>query len=178
MTIVPDAKDWTWVLERPCPECGLDLSGVDPGDVADLIAANTVTWRALLAGDPGDLRRRPREDVWSTLEYACHVRDVHRVFDGRFRQIATTDDPLFDNWDQDATAIADRYGEQDPVTVGAELGVASDALVTTLRAIDADGWQRPARRSDGARFTAATLALYLLHDPVHHLHDVGAGNAS
>ena len=26
MTITPDAKDWTWVLERPCPECGLDTS--------------------------------------------------------------------------------------------------------------------------------------------------------
>lgn len=21
--IVPDTKDWTWVLERPCPECGV-----------------------------------------------------------------------------------------------------------------------------------------------------------
>jgi hypothetical protein len=24
MTIVPDTKDWTWVLRRPCPECGFD----------------------------------------------------------------------------------------------------------------------------------------------------------
>jgi hypothetical protein len=24
VTIVPDTKDWTWVLDRPCPECGLD----------------------------------------------------------------------------------------------------------------------------------------------------------
>ena len=22
MTIEPDTKDWTWVLDRPCPECG------------------------------------------------------------------------------------------------------------------------------------------------------------
>jgi hypothetical protein len=24
VTIIPDTKDWTWVLDRPCPECGLD----------------------------------------------------------------------------------------------------------------------------------------------------------
>jgi hypothetical protein len=24
MTIEPDTKDWTWVLRRPCLECGLD----------------------------------------------------------------------------------------------------------------------------------------------------------
>ena len=27
-------------------------------------------------------------------------------------------------------------------------------------------------RSDGAAFTVATFARYLVHDPVHHLHDV------
>ena len=27
VTIVPDTKDWTWVLERPCPECGLNAHG-------------------------------------------------------------------------------------------------------------------------------------------------------
>lgn len=26
MAIVPDTKDWTWVLERACPECGFDAS--------------------------------------------------------------------------------------------------------------------------------------------------------
>ena len=28
MPIVPDDKDWTWVLERPCPECGFDASAL------------------------------------------------------------------------------------------------------------------------------------------------------
>ena len=30
MPIVPDDKDWTWVLERPCPECGFDAATVPP----------------------------------------------------------------------------------------------------------------------------------------------------
>jgi hypothetical protein len=28
MTIIPDTKDWTWVLERPCPECEQDPAEV------------------------------------------------------------------------------------------------------------------------------------------------------
>jgi hypothetical protein len=173
MPIEPDTKDWTWVLQRPCPECGLDLSTVAATQVADRLADNAVAWQAVLAGPPDVVRARPSDSVWSPLEYACHVRDVFRVFDARFRLVAEEDDPLFANWDQDATAVEDHYDEQDPAVVSTELRESAEALVTTLRAIDGDGWSRPGRRSDGAAFTAATMALYLLHDPVHHLHDVG-----
>ena len=27
--IEPDTKDWTWVLDRPCPECGFEASTRD-----------------------------------------------------------------------------------------------------------------------------------------------------
>src|SRR4051794_791858 len=26
--VEPDTKDWTWVLDRPCPECGFDPAAV------------------------------------------------------------------------------------------------------------------------------------------------------
>jgi hypothetical protein len=29
VSIVPDTKDWIWVLDRACPECGFDASAVD-----------------------------------------------------------------------------------------------------------------------------------------------------
>ena len=47
MAIDPDVKDWTWVLERPCPECGLDASAVTPGSLADAFTATVHegTWR-------------------------------------------------------------------------------------------------------------------------------------
>ncbi len=34
MTITPDTKDWTWVLEDACPECGFDARAVDASEVA------------------------------------------------------------------------------------------------------------------------------------------------
>src|SRR3954462_15139590 len=35
-----DTKDWTWVLERPCPDCGFDASSIEPADFARLTREN------------------------------------------------------------------------------------------------------------------------------------------
>ena len=35
MSITPDTKDWTWVLERPCPECGFEAAAHDVSDLPD-----------------------------------------------------------------------------------------------------------------------------------------------
>jgi hypothetical protein len=110
--------------------------------------------------------------VWSPLEYACHVRDVFTLFDERLGLMLHDDDPLFANWDQDETAVVERYGEQDPVTVAAELELAAQVLAGAFAAVRGDQWGRPGRRSDGARFTVASFARYFIHDPVHHLWDV------
>ena len=82
--IVPDGKDWTWVLLRPCPECRLDTRTVDPHDVAGMLRANAASWRDVLTvRSTEELRRRPDPSTWSALEYACHVRDVCRIFHQR-----------------------------------------------------------------------------------------------
>ncbi|OLF16468.1 DinB family protein [Actinophytocola xanthii] len=166
----PDTKDWTWVIERPCPECGYDGNTVSGPEVPALLRRNAAAWPAVLAAP--EARRRPEPDRWSPLEYGCHVRDVFRVFAERLHLMRTEDDPHYPNWDQDETAVRDRYGEQDPATVAAELVESAETLAAAFERVD--DWTRPGSRSDGARFTIDTFARYLLHDPVHHLHDVGA----
>jgi hypothetical protein len=84
----------------------------------------------------------------------------------------TEDDPLYPNWDQDATAVSDRYGEQDPPRVAGELHEAADTLAGHFGEVRGDEWMRTGRRSDGARFTVESFARYLIHDPLHHIHDV------
>ena len=113
--IVPDVKDWTWVLLRPCPECGLDTRDVDPRAVGGMLRDNAASWREVMSASPAEsLRQRPDPATWSTLEYACHVRDVFRLYDERLRLMLTQDGPHYPNWDQDATAVEARYGEQEP----------------------------------------------------------------
>lgn len=168
--ITPDTKDWTWVLQRPCPECGLDTSSFDREDVATLLRENAVAWQEVLTRE--DVRRRPDENTWSALEYACHVRDVFRIFAARLELMLTTQDPDFPNWDQDETAVEERYNEQDPQRVAAELAEAAATLAAGFDAVSGEVWSRTGNRSDGAHFTVETFARYFIHDPVHHLHDV------
>lgn len=168
--IVPDGKDWTWVLDRPCPECGLDTRAVPREEIAGLLRANAASWAAVLRRS--DVGQRPDPATWSPLEYACHVGDAFRLFEQRLQLMLTEHDPQFANWDQDATAVAERYGEQDPSAVGAELAAAGESLAARFAAVQEGQWARPGRRSDGARFTVESFARYFLHDPVHHRYDV------
>lgn len=168
--IVPDDKDWTWVLERPCPECGFDTRAFEVTEVGDLIRANASAWQRVLASP--DAAQRPSPDRWSPLEYACHVRDVFRLFAERLDLMLTEDGPHYANWDQDATAIEDDYAGQSPVAVAVELTRAGAALADRFDAVEGDQWQRTGYRSDGAAFTVDTFARYFIHDPVHHLWDV------
>jgi hypothetical protein len=82
------------------------------------------------------------------------------------------DDPLFANWDQDETAVEQRYAQQDPAVVAPALLANARSLADAFARVTAEQWQRPGRRSDGAVFTVETFGRYFIHDPVHHLHDV------
>ena len=173
MAVPKDDKDWTWVLQRPCPECGFDASTADVRAVADLLRANAGAWPDLLAHPRA--AARPTPDVWSALEYGCHVRDVCRIYDERLQRMLTEDDPLYPNWDQDQTAVDDNYGSQSPETVTEQLLSAAGQLARRFESVTDDQWTRTGRRSDGASFTIDTFARYFIHDPIHHLHDVRTG---
>jgi 2-polyprenyl-3-methyl-5-hydroxy-6-metoxy-1,4-benzoquinol methylase len=173
--IEPDTKDWTWVLAERCPDCGFDAASVEPARLGDLIRDNARGFVAVLA-QPG-ATVRPDDATWSSLEYACHVRDVNRKFSERLGLILDEDEPRFANWDQDATAVEDRYDRQDPAVVGPELVEAAERVAAAYDAVaEADEGVRSRRgyRSDGAAFTVDTLGRYHLHDLVHHAWDVRA----
>jgi hypothetical protein len=174
MPITPDNKNWTWVLEQICPDCGYDAASVDRSEVPDLLRRNVDAWPTLLARSDATLR--PTDDQWSALEYGCHVRDVFRLFERRLHLMLTEDGPRFSNWDQDVTALDDRYDQQDPAVVSADLVAAGRVLADRFQGVADDQWPRTGFRSDGAAFTVDSFARYLLHDPVHHVDDVQRGN--
>ncbi|WP_420120800.1 DinB family protein [Nakamurella sp.] len=171
MTVEPDTKDWTWVIDKRCPECGFDASAIPLAALPDLLRANASAWRAVLVRPT--VRARPGPGTWSPLEYGCHVRDACRIFAERLALMLAQDDPPFANWDQDATAVEQDYAAQDPDRVAADLQANAGEIADAFAAVRADQWERTGRRSNGSVFTVATLARYFAHDPVHHLHDVG-----
>ena len=169
--IVPDDKDWTWTLRERCTDCGFTAASVAAGDIAGLVTAFTDPWRAVLLRP--DAGRRPTPSTWSPLEYACHVRDVCRLFEERLELMLTQESPTFANWDQDETAVTDRYGEQDPAVVADELTAVGSSFAAAYAQVPHDGWGRTGIRSNGSEFTVLTLGQYGLHDLRHHLWDVG-----
>ena len=50
--ITPDEKDWTWVVERRCPECGFDASKVTGEQLGGYLRAAAEPWPEVLA-QPG-----------------------------------------------------------------------------------------------------------------------------
>ena len=170
--LTPDDRDWTWVLERPCPECGFVAAEFDPRSAGDALRRNARSWSTVLARPSETARARRSPNRWSDLEYAAHVRDVNRLYLERLRLMLTEDDPLYADWDQDATAVEDEYHAQDPAVVSRELLEAASALGAAFDSVEDAQWRRPGRRSDGASFTVDSFARYLVHDPIHHLWDV------
>ena len=168
----PDDKDWTWVLQQPCGDCGFDASALSRADIPATVRGAVATLRHALEAVTASVRPAPQ--VWSPLEYACHVRDVCRIFGVRLQSMLDEHDPVFENWDQDETALADRYWAQQPAVVARELADSGEQIAAAFAAVPGDAWQRPGTRSNGSVFTVETLGRYFVHDLVHHAHDVGA----
>ena len=165
-----DTKNWTWVLQERCPECGFE-AGALPRDAIGPEARDVATAFAGFLADDG-ARERPAADVWSTLEYGCHVRDVYRVMAGRLALMLAEDGARFENWDQDATAVEDRYDTQDPAVVADEVLVAGAAIADAFDRVGAQEWENRGLRSNGSTFTVETLGQYMVHDLVHHVWDI------
>jgi|GEM_PF-1546188 len=66
MEIVPNSKGWTWVLDRPCPECEVDTREIRAENVADMVRANSAGWADVISNTP-DVSGAPRRSghPWS-----------------------------------------------------------------------------------------------------------------
>jgi hypothetical protein len=171
--IKPDTKDWTWVLDRRCDECGFEASAFPREQVGDMTRANAARWRELLAHS--EVKQRPSDDRWSCLEYACHIRDVFRLYDQRLEMMLEQDGPHYPNWDQNQAALDNNYQDEDPSKVADEIEEAGADLAARFDSLRPDQWSRTGFRSDGARFTIESFARYFIHDPIHHVDDVVKG---
>lgn len=168
-----EAKSWTWVNERPCPECGFDASSTDARGVPDVLRASVAEWRRLLSADPARLVARPDPTTWSPLEYACHVRDVLDLLAYRFERVLAEEHPVFEDWHPNDRAIVGDYAaERDASAVMSAIADRADRVAVLAEGMTDDGWARRGTRADGVEFTNAWLSTYLTHDVVHHVHDV------
>lgn len=172
-------RDWYAVVSaEECRHCGLAAAAVPQDQLGTAISREGTRWAALLSERADhELRRRPRAEVWSALEYAAHVRDVLSLFRDRVGSAVAEAEPEFGWWDHEAAAVDEGYNQQDPPVVAAMLGEAAERLVTALPAEGDAAWQRAGTRRGSERFTVDGLARFALHEARHHRFDAERGLA-
>jgi hypothetical protein len=157
-----------------CDECGFtyDEAGAPAAAATCRRLAREVA-DCLGRGDRD--RLRPSPEVWSPLEYACHVRDVLLVQRERVLWAQWADEPAPAPMARDERVELDGYAGQDPHAVSRQLADAADLFANVLDRIDGDTWDRgivygypppPTRRS------LRWVAVHTVHELTHHLADI------
>lgn len=162
-----------------CDECGFTYDDVAVTDLPARVLGDVAPYRAavLEAETAGVVRQRPTPEVWSPLEYACHMRDVLVVQRERLQRALDEERPEFASMGPDQRAVDDDYNGQDPAFVLDELDVAATAFAERLATLAPDDWDRTGVygvAGIGER-DVAWIGRHTLHEVVHHLMDIRRG---
>lgn len=128
----------------------------------------------VLRGGTGDLSVRKDEEIWSPLEYGCHLRDVLLVQRERVLAARRTVRPFCEPMGRDERAEHDGYSEQSIDDVAQELTDAARLFANVLVRLELEDWERtviygyPSRTDRSLRW----VAVHTLHEVRHHLLDV------
>jgi hypothetical protein len=158
-----------------CDECGFTYDVTQAEGAAAAIGAGARELAAIFGDHAAEaLRARPRRDVWSPLEYACHVRDVLLVQRERVLTARRVDRPSCEQMGRDERVEHDGYRDQAPADVARQVGDAARMFGNVLGRLDASSWERtlvynyPARAERSLRW----VAVHTAHEMRHHLGDV------
>lgn len=166
-------------MER-CEECGFvyEHHGFEavPGELVELGSRCATVLRHAMA-DPllaDRLTRRPEPEVWSALEYACHIRDVLLAQRERLFLALVEECPGFAPIYRDHRAALAGYADEDVPTVADEMEMAAGLVARSFAGVSPEGTYRrcvynfpqPSER------TVVWLAQHTLHEGVHHVRDM------
>jgi hypothetical protein len=157
-----------------CTECGFTYDLALAPAVPALVRSHADACAELLRADPTVLRRRPAPDVWSPVEYACHLRDVLLVQRERALAARRGDTPVAEPMGRDERVGHDGYADQLPADVARQLRDAALLFAGVLERLPPAEWERtliytyPEQQERSLRW----LAVHTLHELRHHLLDI------
>ncbi len=159
--------------DHVCEVCRLTYTDVAVGAVPARLRAVTRELRALAEGlGAARLTHRPAPDIWSPLEYLCHVRDVYVASTIRLYRTRHETNPQVEPLFNDLRVIRFRYNEADLGAVLHEMDAALEGLVEEMARVT--DWDRRFSRQPGEERTARWLARQTLHEALHHAVDMRA----
>jgi len=107
-------------------ECGFSYDDVAVRAIAERLPLVVDDLCEEVAREPDpNLQRRSAPEVWSPLEYCCHVRDVLIVQRERVVRALVEECPTVPPMHRDERAVLLRYADEEPARVLDQLRVAS-----------------------------------------------------
>ena len=161
-------------MTEACAGCGFTYDLGRAATAGDDIGAAAAEVVVLLSNNAIDARARPLPDVWSPLEYACHLRDVLLVQRERVLAARRTNGVDCASMGREERAEHDGYNEQDRTDVARQLADAAALFSNVLARFSADDWDRtvvyhyPETRERSLRW----VAVHTAHELRHHLLDI------
>ena len=169
--------------ELDCAACGFEYDEADaPSAAAAIRDGVDELAAALVARSPAAVATRPSADVWSPLEYGCHVRDVLLVQRERLLLALVAppgEPPSLAPMSRDERVELEGYGSSPVEDVARQLLDAAALFTRVLDRIAADDWDRtvlynyPTLQERSLRW----VAVHTVHEVRHHLDDVHRGSA-
>ena len=161
-------------MTERCDVCGFEWDTVTAGEIPKRLEEAADGFRLVLAGDQTALGSRPAPDVWSAVEYGCHVRDVMLNLRDRIVLGLAEDNPKPHAMFTDVRIALGLYEDEQPARLAEEIAIAAALLGRTIAALDDEqlarpifyGWPQSATR------TLLWVAAQALHEAEHHLDDV------
>lgn len=129
---------------------------------------------AILRDNGIDVRTRSRPDVWSPLEYACHLRDVLLVQRERVLAARRVNGADCASMGREERVEHDGYNEQDPADVARQLADAAMLFSNVLARLPADDWDRTVvyHYPETSEQSLRWVAVHTAHEAHHHLLDI------
>jgi hypothetical protein len=125
-----------------CAQCGFTYGGLPRHELSARLRECGDAYGRRLAADAVGLRTRPLPGQWSSLEYACHARDValmqrDRLYVAlmqrdRLYVALVEDEPSFKPMYRDQRVVFDRYDMQVPAVMADQVTMAADLLAPPL----------------------------------------------
>ncbi|MGI8311078.1 DinB family protein [Saccharopolyspora hattusasensis] len=144
-------------------------------DQVSVLARHYVAeYAELLSADPVVLRRRATPQLWSPLEYACHMRDVLLVQRERLLAARRSDSPVTEPMGRDDRVEHDGYIHQQPADVARQLHDAALLFAHGLDQLGPEDWERTLSvpYPEIAVRSLRWFAVHTLHELRHHLLDI------
>ena len=157
-----------------CAECGFER-GLDSTEaVGPAIVEGVADIASYLRAGDDRLRRRRAPDLWSPLEYACHLRDVLLVQRERVLLARRADRPTFEPMGRDERVEHDGYSQQDPEAVTRQLADAATMFANDVSRLAPADWDRTViyRYPTTSERSLRWVAVHTLHEVQHHGMDI------